>query len=302
MRRLPHRLPKVDAARLTRPLGRVSTKRRSPLAGIAVLMLGLVVTGGLYAAFSPAEAASTASATDEVAKGRQLFLVSCATCHGQNGEGITTDKGTQFGPSLVGVGAAAADFQLSTGRMPLTQVGAQAVRKEPVFTKDEISALAAYIASLGPGPAIPTQDQYDPASIPQDERQEAIVQGGEFFRTNCTACHNFAASGGALSHGKFAPSLKNVSAKEMYEAMLTGPQAMDVFSDANLSPDQKRDIIAYVQNIHETPKYGGFTLGSSGPVSEGLFAWVVGVGACVGFGIWIAAHSTRSSKKKGAEA
>ena len=66
--------------------------------------------------------------------------------------------------------------------------------------------LSAYVATLGPGPAIPTEDKYDPEAIPEDEREEAVVRGGEFFRTNCTACHNFAGTGGALPGGKYAPS------------------------------------------------------------------------------------------------
>jgi ubiquinol-cytochrome c reductase cytochrome c subunit len=47
------------------------------------------------------------------------------------------------------------------------------------------------------------------------------------------------------------------------------------------------------------PNYGGFGLGGLGPVSEGLFAWIVGLGVLVGFAVWIAAHTTRSTKKKG---
>ncbi|MFT4010495.1 MAG: c-type cytochrome [Nocardioidaceae bacterium] len=251
---------------------------------------------------SPAQAEDSASSTDAVAAGRKLFLVSCSTCHGLNGEGVTTQRGTQYGPPLIGVGAAAVDFQVGTGRMPMAQPGAQAVRKPVVFTDEQISQLAAYVASLGPGPEIPTAEQYDPSTIPDSEREEAVVQGGEFFRTNCTACHNFAAEGGALSKGKRAPSLVDVDPKDIYEAMLTGPQAMPVFSAANLSPTEKREVIAYIQSISESPKYGGFALGSLGPVSEGMFAWVVGVGACVGFGTWIASHSARSSRKKGSQA
>lgn len=283
-------------------MGRISTKRRSPLAGVAVLLFGLIATGGLYAVLSPAQATTTAASTDDVAKGRALFLVSCASCHGQNGEGILTDRGTQYGPSLAGVGAAAVDFQVSTGRMPMSQVGAQAVRKRPLFNEDEIRQLAAYVATLGPGPAVPTPDQYDPDTIPEDERQDAIVRGGEFFRTNCTACHNFAGNGGALSHGRFAPPVTGVEPRNIYQAMLTGPQAMDVFSDANLSPEEKLDIIAYIRHLEESPNVGGFTLGALGPVAEGVYAWVLGIGACVLFGIWIAAHGARTTKRKEGQA
>src|SRR5690606_15571103 len=120
----------------------------------------------------------------------------------------------------------------------------------------------------------------------------------QIFLTNCTACHNFNGQGGAMPEGGYAPSLKGVESKYIFEAMLTGPQSMDVFSNGNLSPEQKRDVIAYLRSIEDQPEYGGFTLGGLGPVSEGLFAWLVGIGGLVGFAVWIAAHTTRSTKNK----
>lgn len=267
-----------------------------------MLLLALLATGGTYAAFSPATAQSTSSATDDmVEKGRALFLVGCSSCHGLNGEGIVTKSGTQYGPSLVGVGAAAVDFQVGTGRMPMAAPAAQAPVKKTAYNEEETAALAAFVASLGPGPAIPTEEAYDPAAIPEDEREEAIVRGGEFFRTNCTACHNFAGSGGALPGGKYAPSLVGVDPRYIYEALVTGPQQMPLFSDEVLLPEQKRDIIAYLQSLEENPEYGGASMGALGPVSEGMFAWLVGIGSLVGFAIWIASHTARSTKK-GAQA
>ena len=272
---------------------RLSARRRSPLAGFAVLLMGLLLTGGAYAVLSPATAQDELTADQGlVAEGRELFLVGCASCHGQNAEGIVTSDGTQYGPSLVGVGAAAVDFQVGTGRMPMAQPGVQAPDKPPVYNEAETRALAAYVASLGPGPAIPEADKYSLEGVDN----EAVVRGGQFFLTNCTACHNFAGSGGALSQGKYAPSLKGVEPKYTYEALITGPQSMPVFSDEVLKPDEKRDIIAYLASLEESPKYGGFTLGSLGPVSEGMFAWLVGIASLVGFAVWIAAHSTRSKK------
>ena len=276
---------------------RLSSRRRSPLAGVVVLLLGLLVTGGAYALLSPATAQDSAAGDEAlVSQGRELFLVGCASCHGKNAEGIVTQDGTQYGPSLVGVGAAAVDFQVSTGRMPMAQPGVQAPRKDRLYNEEETRQLAAYVASLGPGPAIPTAEQYDPETIPEEEREEAIVRGGEFFRTNCTACHNFAGTGGALPGGKYAPTLIGVEPKHVYEAMLTGPQQMPVFSDDVLKPEEKRDVIAYLQANEESPNYGGSALGSYGPVSEGMFAWLAGIGVLVGFAVWIAAHSTRSKK------
>jgi ubiquinol-cytochrome c reductase cytochrome c subunit len=275
---------------------RLSRRRRGRYAGAVVLLLGLLVTGGGYAVLSPAQADDEAADQSTVDQGRALFLVGCASCHGENGEGITLQDGTQYGPPLVGVGAAAVDFQVGTGRMPLARPGVQAPKKEVVYSEEETAALAAYVASLGPGPSVPEPEEYDPAGIAEADREEAIVQGGEFFRTNCTACHNFAGAGGALPGGKYAPSLDGVSDKHIYEAMLTGPQQMPVFSDNVLKPEEKREIIAYLQSIQEQPNYGGSSMGAFGPVSEGLFAWVVGIGACVGFAVWIASSSTRSKK------
>ena len=282
---------------LNRPLGRLSRHRRGPLAGLLVMLLGLLLTGGLYAAFSPAQAQSDDNAA-QVKQGRELFLVGCAFCHGNNGQGVKTLDGKQLGPSLVGVGAAAVDFQVGTGRMPAVQPGAQIPAKEVVYTPEEIAALSAYVASLGPGPAIPNPEDYSLDGMTDEERQAAIARGGQIFLTNCTACHNFEGSGGAMPRGGYAPKIRGVHAKYIFEAMLTGPQAMDNFSNGNLSVEEKRDIIAYLQSIEDAPGYGGFGLGGIGPVSEGLFAWLVGIGSLVGVAIWIAAHTARTSKTK----
>lgn len=270
----------------------LSTRRRHPLAGLVVVLLGLVMAGGLYAVVAPRSAEAQTSQQDLIEKGRGLFLVGCASCHGKLGEGIETKHGTNLGPPLIGVGAAAVDFQVGTGRMPAVQTGAQIARKDPVYTPEQTSALAAYVASLSPGPAIPTKEQYDASGI----EGESLVRGGELWRTNCTACHNYNASGGALPQGKYAPSLAGVSDKHIYEAMLTGPQQMPVFSDGTMTPEDKRQVIAYVRGLHEQPNYGGFSLGYIGPVSEGLFGWLFGMGALVGFAVWIGSASVRAKK------
>jgi ubiquinol-cytochrome c reductase cytochrome c subunit len=259
---------------------------------MAALLASVGVAAGVNAALSPAGAEQAAD-EDTIAQGKALFQVGCASCHGSNAEGILTKRGTQYGPSLIGVGAAAVDFQVGTGRMPMAQPGAQALQKDRVYDDEEIEALGAFVQSLGPGPAVPESEAYDI----EDVTDEEMVEGGEFWRTNCTACHNFAGSGGALPGGKFAPNLRGVSEKHMYEAMLTGPQQMPVFSEDVLSPEDKRNIIAYLKKNEASPSYGGFTLGSLGPVAEGMFAWLVGIGALVCVGIWITAGNTRAKKK-----
>ena len=158
--------------------------------------------------------------------------------------------------------------------------------------------MAAFVASLGPGPAIPDESDYSIEGLSEEEREEAIVRGGQIFLTNCTACHNFNGGGGAMPRGGYAPSLHGVEPKHIYQALLTGPQAMPNFSNGNLSPEDKRDVIAYLGSIQENPEYGGFGLGGMGPVAEGMFGWILGIGGLVGVAIWIASHTTRSKKTK----
>jgi ubiquinol-cytochrome c reductase cytochrome c subunit len=272
----------------------LSTRRRHPLAGLLVVLLGLVVAGGVYSAFRPAVAASGSSDTAMVQAGRKLFVVGCASCHGLNGEGILTKSKTNYGPALTGVGAAAVDFQVGTGRMPLAEPGRQAQPKPPNYTPQEISELAAYVASLGPGPAIPGPDETNVSKATTAE----IVEGGQFFKTNCTACHNYAAEGGALPSGGYAPPLLDTSARHIIEAMLTGPGQMPRFSDSVITPNQKRDILAYITMLKTQPQYGGSNLGSRGPVGEGLWGWLGGMGALVLAAVWIGNQGVRVRKKR----
>ena len=272
---------------------RLSTHRRHPLAGVVVLLLGLLAVGALYSTLAP----RSAQAVDEtdpqlVETGRQLFLVGCSSCHGKNAEGITQTEGGQYGPSLIGVGAASVDFQVGTGRMPMAQNTQQAPKKPPVYDDEEVEALAAYVASLAPGPAIPGPEYYDTSDVTEEE----LVRGGEFFRTNCTACHNSVGAGGALGGGRYAPALDGVEGVHIAEAMITGPQQMPVFSDETISPEDKRNIIAYLQEIQEQPNNGGLKLGGVGPVSEGGIAWIVGIGGLVLIVLWVTKHSVRVRK------
>lgn len=271
----------------------LSTKRRHPLAGLVVLLLGLLVAGGLYSAFAPRSATAQEADSRDVEAGRQLFLVGCSSCHGKNAEGILTKSGGNYGPSLVGVGAAAVDFQVGSGRMPMAQSAPQAPRKEPIYTAEETRQLAAFVASLGPGPAIPEAEYLDYKSADEEE----VTRGGEFFRTNCTACHNSVGAGGALPNGRYAPKLTGVSAKHIYEAMQTGPQQMPVFSDDVITPEDKRAVIAYIKSVQEEPAYGGLAGGGFGPVVDGLFTWLIGIGGLVGFAVWIGANGARVKKK-----
>lgn len=145
--------------------------------------------------------------------------------------------------------------------------------------------MAAYVASLGPGPAIPSDADVDAS-------KGDIAKGGLIFRTNCAMCHNIQGKGGALTHGKYAAGLTGVDPKDIWTAMVTGPQSMPVFTDQTISPDSKRDVIAYLKSIDETPTPGGLSLGSFGPVTEGLVAWLAGLGLLIGCAVWLGAKSS----------
>jgi ubiquinol-cytochrome c reductase cytochrome c subunit len=256
------------------PAGRARARRRSKhrrrLANVAGLMTALVLTGALYSVFAPAQAADDTTESAAEAAGRELYQRSCITCHGQNLEGVPNR-----GPSLIGVGEASVYFQVHTGRMPLVRQEADAHEKPTIFSDEEIDQLMAYVQAHGGGPTLPSGDL----------RDGDLAAGGELFRLNCASCHNFVGEGGALSSGKAAPSLRDASDLEIYTAMLTGPENMPVFGDNQLTPDEKRSIINYVQTIKQQADPGGAGIGRIGPVGEGLVIWVVGVGALM-FGIF----------------
>jgi len=253
-----------------RARARRRSKHRRRLANAAGLMVGLVLTGALYSAFAPAQAADDTTESAAAAAGRHLYENSCITCHGSNLQGVPNR-----GPSLIGVGAASVYFQVHTGRMPLVRQGATANEKPTIFSDKQIDQLMAYVEAHGGGPLVPSGDL----------RDGDLAAGGELFRLNCASCHNFVGKGGALSSGKSAPSLEKASDREIYTAMLTGPENMPVFGDNQLTPDQKRSVINYVQTIKSQADPGGAGIGRIGPVSEGLVIWVVGIGALL-FGIF----------------
>jgi ubiquinol-cytochrome c reductase cytochrome c subunit len=256
-----------------------NARRRRPVAGYAALLLGLVVVGLVYGAFTrtggTAEASPAASQSD-INTGKDLFDATCSSCHGLDAQGTTQ------APSLIGAGAAAVDFQMSTGRMPAKEVGAQEDQKPVTFSAQQIYEIADYVASLGGGPAIPDAQQVSTAGA-------NTALGEELFSANCAQCHGFAGAGGALTYGKFAPPLTAATPTQVYEAMLTGPEAMPVFSDGAVSPSAKRDIIAYIEDTKVEPNPGGFSLGRTGPVTEGLVIFLGGMGFLVIIALWITA-------------
>ena len=252
---------------------RTTARRRLP-AGL-VLVVALVAVGGLWAALAPrSHADESTSSSFAVKQGRALFLEGCSSCHGLNAQG------SNQAPPLIGVGSAAVDFQVGTGRMPLSQPGAQAERKPPIYNQTQIDQLAAYIASLAPGPAVPNVTQ-------SDLDQASLSLGGDLFRANCASCHQAVAQGGALTNGKHAPNLSKATPTQIVEAMRTGPESMPVFGNGQLSDSQAIAIAKYVKFVTDPKDPGGSALGHYGPIPEGLVAWVVGIGGLVAIILWI---------------
>ncbi len=261
---------------------KLSSLRKHKFALPVLILVALSSLGFTFSAATAAPAKSQLAASAKstlIAEGRELFLKGCSSCHGLNAEGGS------IAPSLIGVGAASVDFQVGTGRMPMADMSQQAMRKKPLYTEEQTAALAAYVASLAPGPASLTNEEIE------WERDGNTAEGGELFRNNCAMCHNFAGQGGALTQGKYAPTIMGVEPKHIYEAMITGPQSMPVFSDKTITVEEKLSIIKWIKAAEAEPNLGGASLGRVGPVTEGLLVWTFGLGLLIGIAVWLASKA-----------
>ena len=229
------------------------------------LVLAVVAGGGLLQLGMAGRTATASQPAQAGGRGQLLYQQSCASCHGQRGEG------TERGPSLIGVGAASADFYLSTGRMPIREEQRNPARAKPAFGRSDIDALVAYVASLDGGPAIPA---VDPAA-------GRLAEGEQLYQENCAACHSATGTGGALTSGQAAPSLARSTPVQVAEAVRVGPGAMPKFPPQALNDPQVDSVAAYVGHLQDSGDRGGYGLGRIGPVTEGLVAWVVGLGLLV---------------------
>jgi quinol---cytochrome-c reductase cytochrome c subunit len=252
----------------------MSTRRRVAwFLGLVVLFL---VPAGLFAMAPGREADATtlqirrfavASQSQLIDAGTTLFQEHCSTCHGPSGQGTT------LGPSILGLGAADYDFQMSTGRMPLAQPGAQAIRKPPLLTRSHIVAIIAYLTSLNPGGT-----QIPIVHVAAGD----VSQGQSLYQLNCAPCHSFGGTGGAVGP-QVAPNLRVATAKEIAEAVRVGPGTMPRFDTNAFTDDQLDSLIAYVLYLRDGADVGrgGATLGLFGPVIEGFVALLMGLGAAV---------------------
>jgi ubiquinol-cytochrome c reductase cytochrome c subunit len=263
------------------------------LVAVAAVVLGIVLaprmaTGAPKQEALTGQVPSGPSANDP----RVIYLRDCAVCHGADA------AGTVYGPSLQGVGAAAVDYWVSTGRMPLLQgldrpakspvqqprpgqqlpdTFALIRRHPPLYPPDVIAGLVSYVASItGPGPGIPQVD-LAAASLPR---------GGELYREQCAACHAWGGDGGALLNIQ-APALHSATSVQVAEAVRVGPDNMPAFGTAAISPEDLNSVVAYVKYLNHPSNRGGHPLWHLGPVAEGGVAWILGMGILLVTVRWI---------------
>ena len=236
--------------------------RRLRIALAVVCALGALATGVASGSGPPLPANHPPlvpqAGSSAAARGRALFEDGCSSCHGLNAEGIPGR-----GPSLHGVGALAADFMLTTGRMPLDSPGSQPLRHKPVYTQREISALTAYVASFG-GPPIP---HADPAA-------GSISTGFKLFSDRCAGCHQIIAQGGMVT-GARVPSLQQASSTQIAEAIRIGPWLMPKFSRGQIDQSQLDSLVRYIQGTRAPYDKGGWSIGHNGPIPEGMVTWLL---------------------------
>jgi ubiquinol-cytochrome c reductase cytochrome c subunit len=235
------------------------TRRRRIAAWMAGLV-GLLCAALGVAAF--AAAGSRAQRAPDVASGRELFASGCSACHGFDAHGVPGK-----GPSLVGVGARAAHFYISTGRMPLAHPTDEPVRAPSPYTRTQQADLIAYVGSLG-GPPVP----------PVDPASGSLSLGKQLFTDDCAGCHQVVARGGVVTPSTIAPALNaDVSATNVAEAVRIGPWVMPRFGERELDQHEVDSVARYVLSTQHLDNAGGWGIGNIGPIPEGLVAWLVGL-------------------------
>ncbi len=260
-------------------------------AGIAVLALLLVPasSGASGAAGVRAQTAGGSTAQQsQQERGRELYLQSCAACHGPDPNGPSEYSTV---PSLRDVGGAAAvDWAVRTGRMPYQSTKGPAIaRGKPRFNEQDTRALAAYVgASVGD------------ALIPEvDQNKGNVVEGRALYAAACAACHGMNGAGSALGGENIAPSMLGVNQEDVAEAIKIGPVQMPPGGGLpNYTPtdsqsiERVNDVAAYVEALNKDRfNRGGAPIGGKGPVPEGFVAWVIGLGLLI-LGIrWLGTRS-----------
>jgi ubiquinol-cytochrome c reductase cytochrome c subunit len=224
----------------------------------------VLMVSAAHGAPKRAAAPGTASASGDLQRGRTLYSQSCSSCHGLALQGIPGRA-----PKLRGVGAQAADFYLSTGRMPLDRSRDEPLRRKPVFPRKDIDALVAYVASFG-GPGIPS---VNPAN-------GELSLGEHAFAAHCAGCHQVAGEGGITTRAR-VPRVAGIAPTQVGEAVRIGPYLMPPFSKKQVNQHELNSLARYLQYAKNPDDRGGWAIGHIGPVPEGMVAWLIGLLALV---------------------
>lgn len=231
-------------------------------------MLGALAAAAIFASAgvgtqrSSAEAAGTAApvaATGPEAHARTIYLRDCAWCHGDHGEG------SNFAPDFADTSKGYIDFMLRTGRMPLAKPGVPATEGPPAYDSATIKALVDYVGTFGTGEPVPTVAAGDP------------TEGEKLFIANCAACHSSSGTGVILTNGIRTPQLYHVHPTQIAEAVRNGPGSMPPFSETTVDNQQLNDLVSYVHRLGPRQVKGGASLDQYGPITEGLFLWLLPV-------------------------
>lgn len=272
--------------------------RRHLRGPLLLLAIALALFSVLFISAGPAHSDNAVVSTNpnDIAAGQVLFETHCEACHGYQGQGGVVSGA----PALVNVGAAAADFYLTTGRMPLNAPNNEALRHHSVFTSAQISELDAYINALPTitgsntfGPTIPTVEplcpeaqQTSPSTVDIAKTDPGCVtlsEGEELYALNCAECHQAAGSGAVLSKGNLIPGLHNSNLTQIAEAPIVGPKPMPAFTE--FTNAQLSAIAHYVQYLQHPQDPGGAGISHFGPVAEGFFG--IGIGFVL---LWFASR------------
>jgi quinol---cytochrome-c reductase cytochrome c subunit len=239
------------------------------LVGAAMAMFAVL----FWTAAAPAQMKPVTLSPVSIQAGQTLFDQHCAACHGVGGIGGK-------GPELLNVGAAAVDFFVSTGRMPLSSPNLEPTSNRPFFNKAQIADIVAYVNALDiehgtPGPGIPN---ITPACNNESPNCPTLSEGNALFMMNCAQCHDASGSGGLLSHGYVVPSLRAATRTQVGEAIRVGPRPMPDWGPGQFSDQQVSAIADYVYYLGHTPDPGGLGIAHFGPVPEGFVGVIFGLG------------------------
>ena len=206
------------------------------LIGLALTLI-IVIFIPLYWAAEPGrqEAARNRQEAEAVERGAELYISSCASCHGSEGKG-------KIGPALKGTQLDDDTLEKITTRgIPGTAMLAWGEEDGGPLKKRQIKDLVTFIqnrdSALLPAPALPSQTT--PSAISADE----------LYTVRCIACHGVNREGvSGLGLPLTPESLAELSDDEVRDTILNGRSGtvMPAF-EGTLSQDEIDDLLQLIK-------------------------------------------------------